>query len=253
MYCKKCGNALNDNDLFCTKCGEATGTEANNTTDSAATQPDTGITAVQNQQANSGVANGGNFDKEKAEKAAKLTCGIFGAIFGVIVICCLASNQTFLGLVFLIMGAIVIPVSYTSLKKKNEKMEQGIMVQRAGVFYEMEETFTTTADWKTVWGALREADYHGSISNGHQQQGLCVVDYKSTYFTARFSEMDNGTEDTHIYKFQFTHWKSRNGIPYSVDLMNVLLTTIEKTFLQIDPATQVSTKKVDFKTNTKFF
>ena len=138
-------------------------------------------------------------------------------------------------------------------KKIKEQMAQGILIERDAGFYEYEETFMLHGDWDAVWGALRKADYHGSISAGDKLKGVCAVDYKSAQFTAKFSQINSESPDTQIYKFRFASWESRKGIPYGLNQMNILLTTVEKTLLQIDPNTQISTKKLDFKTKHKFF
>ena len=55
------------------------------------------------------------------------------------------------------------------------------------------------------------------------------------------------------YCFEYTHWQTHNGIPYEYNAMNTVLTTVERTFLELDPNTQVSSKKIEIKTRPKFF
>lgn len=56
-----------------------------------------------------------------------------------------------------------------------------------------------------------------------------------------------------IYSFQYLNWKTHNGGIMYEDYMNMLLTSIEKMFLSIDPDTQVKTRLLETKTSHKFF
>ena len=60
-----------------------------------------------------------------------------------------------------------------------------------------------------------------------------------------FLEERNG--DKSIYCFGFLNWRTKNNIPIDNLHMNMLLTAIEKMFLDIDPQTKVQTKKVKAK------
>ena len=56
-----------------------------------------------------------------------------------------------------------------------------------------------------------------------------------------------------VYSFQYLSWKTHNGGIMYEDHMNMLLTSIEKMFLSIDPGAQVKTRLLETKTSHKFF
>ena len=45
----------------------------------------------------------------------------------------------------------------------------------------------------------------------------------------------------------FPAYRTRNGVPYRPDTMNVMETAVEKTFLAIDPRTRVENHRLQFK------
>ena len=162
--------------------------------------------------------------------------------------------------VIIIIAAVAIGVALglNQAKKNKDLQEKGIIVDRRtgfaeAPFYEQEELFTLHGDWETVWGALRTADYHGAISSGTKQQGLCLVDYEGTKFKAQFRKLKTEEGQPQQYAFKFTSWESNRGTPVSGNAMNALLTTVEKTLLSIDPNTQVSSERLNFNTKAKFF
>ncbi len=148
---------------------------------------------------------------------------------------------------------IVIAIGRNNAKKLQANIDNGIMINRDSSFYEYEETYLLKGDWNTVWGTLREANYHGAISSGKRVPGKCAVDYRGSDYTARFFQAEFDTEDCQTFRFRFTHWEEHRGTPYSEWAMNILLTTIEKTLLQIDPNTRYSIRKLDFKTRSSLF
>ncbi len=57
-----------------------------------------------------------------------------------------------------------------------------------------------------------------------------------------------------VYCFEFLNWKVKDGLIVQGGMyMNMLVVAIEKMFLDIDPNTQVTDKRVDIKTKYRFY
>ena len=72
-------------------------------------------------------------------------------------------------------------------------------------------------------------------------------------FKAQFRKLKTEEGQPQQYTFRFTHWETKNGGPVSINSMNALLTTVEKTLLKVDPSTQVSSERINYTTKSKFF
>ena len=59
----------------------------------------------------------------------------------------------------------------------------------------------------------------------------------------------SGDESQVTYRFEFTKWRDALS---NASLMNMLMTAIEKLFLELDPNTQVRTVPLDVKTKHSF-
>ncbi|MBQ6535794.1 MAG: hypothetical protein IJI40_03335, partial [Firmicutes bacterium] len=55
------------------------------------------------------------------------------------------------------------------------------------------------------------------------------------------------------FDFHFTSWKTENGRPKNDISMNMLLTSIEKMFYELDPQATMEMHKMQFSTKTSFF
>ena len=153
-------------------------------------------------------------------------------------------------ILILAISAVLFYIMYLRQKKL---VDSGQIIKRDSSYMEKAHIFTlTNGDWPRVWEELRTADYHGTCS-GTKDSTRPLVLYKGVNWTAELYKCGTVEGEKDTYRFQFTHWETRQGlIQYESD-MNTLLTTVEKTFLKIDPQTQVSEQAIDIKTKTKFF
>ena len=154
------------------------------------------------------------------------------------------------GIAFWVILIIVKRYSY----KKQEA--EGILVDRPTRFAESGEEFTAKV------GSVDELDK--AISGMLIPKGVSVqtaknnesirFDFISTYFAAvLYSKETNNDQGKSIYRFEFLKWKEGDFGYLSGDKMNALLTSVEKTFMSIDPETRSTFYKMDFKIKTSLF
>lgn len=152
----------------------------------------------------------------------------------------------------LIIGGVVV-ISIIMYLNNKKKLDSGQIIKRKGNFWEQAEIFTLSGgDWNRVWEELRTAEYYGAASGTRDSQQM-RVHYQGSGWTAELYKCKTEAGEKDCYLFHFLHWTERNYVPQSVVAMNTLLTTVEKTFLKIDPQTQVSNEYIDVKSRPKFF
>ena len=144
-------------------------------------------------------------------------------------------------IVLLIVAAVMGVVIYFAMKSHNKMVADGKIISRRTNFMESAEEFTLSAVYPAqVTEAVKAIDYAEMRTKmqGSNEQQL----FKFTGSTLR----DNGTQV--VYRFEFTNWKTHNGMPQDGLNMNKLTTAVEKIFLSLDPNTQVRTVPLEFKT-----
>lgn len=152
----------------------------------------------------------------------------------------------------LAIGAAVV-IGIISYQNNKKKLDSGQIIKRKSSFWEQAEIFTLSGgDWNRVWEELRTAEYYGAAS-GTQDSQQMRVRYQGSGWTAELYKCQTEAGEKDRYLFQFLHWTERNGVPQSLTAMNTLLTTVEKTFLKIDPQTKVSNEYINIKSRPKFF
>lgn len=128
--------------------------------------------------------------------------------------------------------------------------KEGKIIDRGKRFYEEGEEFTISADNNTVVQKIKSLPYSDmkvSMNCSGQSFGFSTM-----FFSAQL--LFKGTSDgKSVYEFSFTSWREKNGGAMDFIHMNMLITSIEKAFLSIDPNTQVRTWKIDFNRKTSFF
>lgn len=146
-------------------------------------------------------------------------------------------------------GAIVIG----QLRAKRLSNE-GKIVKRGGSFYREESVFSTTSDWDKVVDAIRRTDLsHIGVQTSVSQGDKKGVLFQSGHgWNAVLSPIESNGGSLN-YRFCFTKWKTRDGIPWRMDTMNMMVTSIEKMFFSIDPTTSVKTQLMQTKVKTDFF
>ena len=132
---------------------------------------------------------------------------------------------------------IVVAIGFSAWWK-GRLIGQGKIIQRAKDFVEYAEIFTTRpiANEEYV-AALKALDLKktGVSLEGNTK----AVKFSGIYFSASIHCVEQ-TEANSVHRFEFDSWKENE--------MNMLLTMVEKMFVQLDPNAQVSTVKNEIKT-----
>lgn len=153
---------------------------------------------------------------------------------------------------FALLGYLI----YREVKQKNRLTAAGKIIDRPRNFIEQAENFTLTGDSgrvATEVDRITYSDMNITMSSNAQKD----------HFRFTFSNMAGSWQsvlyrteapaDQLSYRFQFTNWKTRDGVVVGELQMNMLLTAIEKMLLSIDPNTQVQTSLLETKTKHKLF
>lgn len=154
----------------------------------------------------------------------------------------------------LIATVIVIAIFLYHQQKKSHLISEGKIINRKDVFYEKAEEFTLSVDsFDTVTQKIKGLNYQDmgvSMSGNGQEQNFHFI---GATFEAQLWRTD-ASADGNVYRFQFKRWKeNHNGAAYNTYEMNMLLTSIEKMFLSIDPNTKVRTWELETHSKPKFF
>lgn len=147
---------------------------------------------------------------------------------------------------------ITAAVAYIMYWRKKKLYDSGQIIKRNLDYLKQVHYFSLkNGDWERVWKVLKDTDYHEVVSMARDSQKP-LIHYKGANWSAQLYKCK--TEDgKDCYGFQFLNWVERQGMIQYEPYMNTLLTAIEKTFLQLDPQTEVSTEYVDTKSKPKFF
>ena len=147
--------------------------------------------------------------------------------------------------VLLIVAAVMGVVIYFAMKSHNKMVADGKIISRRTNFMESAEEFTLSAvDPARVTEAVKAIDYaemRTKMQGSNEQQ---LFKFTGSTWSAQLHKLrDNGTQV--VYRFEFTNWKTHNGMPQDGLNMNKLTTAVEKIFLSLDPNTQVRTVPLD--------
>ena len=155
-------------------------------------------------------------------------------------------------IVLLIVAAVMGVVIYFAMKSHNKMVADGKIISRrtnfSTNFMESAEEFTLSAVYPAqVTEAVKAIDYaemRTKMQGSNEQQ---LFKFTGSTWSAQLHKLrDNGTQV--VYRFEFTNWKTHNGMPQDGLNMNKLTTAVEKIFLSLDPNTQVRTVPLEFKT-----
>lgn len=153
----------------------------------------------------------------------------------------------------IIIGVLVLVVTIcVGMKKHNKMVSSGEIISRRPDFMENAEEFTLSAvDPAAVTEAVKAMDYnamHIGLKGSSERQNF---EFTGSSWTAKLYKLsENGAQV--IYRFEFTGWKTHNGMPQDGLNMNKLTTAVEKIFLGFDPNTQVREVPLELKTKHSF-
>ena len=152
----------------------------------------------------------------------------------------------------IVIIAIIVIAAYVGYNYRKKLLDSGQIVNRRAGFEEYAEIFTIKEmPFSEIANALKGADYYkkANVSVNSEKE---AVGFSGAGWTAHIYHMKDDMS-RNAYCFEFTGWQTRKGMNYETNAMNTVLTAVEKTFLQLDPDTQVSSKKIEIKTRSKFF
>ena len=131
--------------------------------------------------------------------------------------------------------------------------KQNSLYKEEKSFWEYKEYFTTDATYEQVKEAVRNNSFDGcSVTIQFSYNNMQSIYFQSSSWTASFDCLESQS-DKNYFRFHFINWEARRGVPYGVDAMNVLETTIEKILLAIDYDTLVENRRMEIHTKTKVF
>lgn len=153
----------------------------------------------------------------------------------------------------LIGVAILAAAIWYGLKKNRQLVGEGKIISRKPDFAESAEIFTLNVpDFSLVTEGVKSFNY-GEIgtdlkgSSTEQRFNFTASSWGAKLFRT------SGEEEPAEYRFEFTNWSTRNGIPTCALQMNMLLTAVEKLFLSIDGNAQVRSRPLELKTKHHLF
>lgn len=155
-----------------------------------------------------------------------------------------------MGEIILAVLLIVAAVGFSAWWK-GRLIGQGKIIRRANDFVEYAEIFTVRPISDEEYAAaLKALDLKKTCTS--LEGNTKAVKFTGTYFSASIRCVKQ-TETSSVYRFEFDSWKTKYGRPSLENEMNMLLTMVEKMFVQLDPNTQVSTVKNEIKTKRSIF
>ena len=155
-------------------------------------------------------------------------------------------------IVILVCAVLFVVTTYISAKGKSKLIEQGLIINREKDFREQAEIFTLKpVSTDQVVAGLKDVNAKTKVGvNGNMQQGYTFDGGSYSRWKARLRCTEKN-ESQSVFRFVFTEWETENDRPKDDTSMNILLTAVEKMFLQLDPQTQVKTEPVEIHTRRK--
>ena len=129
--------------------------------------------------------------------------------------------------------------------------KDGAIVQRSMRYAEKGEQFTSKIGTYT---ALRDQIQNMRSPCSMDGNVSSTVNFNAANFAARLCMVDFDQQSgVGIFRFEFTRWKNGRYTYVDDHLMNMLMTSVEKAFLALDPNTGVQTYNINFKTKHSIF
>lgn len=157
-------------------------------------------------------------------------------------------------LLYIIVIGVFLGISIPLIIKKRKEVQKllndGKIVQRDIHFAEKGEEFTSKiGSYQALSEALGKMELPCRMSGNTSK-----VEFTGRAFTAGLYRVDfDKPSGIAIYRFEFHSWKSYRGMYEQSNEMNMLMTSVEKAFLSLDPYTSVSNYAKNFKTKHSLF
>lgn len=151
-------------------------------------------------------------------------------------------------IIFLISGFIF----YYIYQRHKKLVDSGKVIERERNYMEKAEDFFLTPEAPAqVAERIRLLPYaEMKASMKSENNGQSFLFTGPTWSARLYRKNDEAGKA--VYSFQYLSWKTHNGGVQYGDQMNMLLTSLEKMFLGIDPNTQVKTRLLETKTSHSF-
>ncbi len=154
-------------------------------------------------------------------------------------------------LLVIVAVGIGVLIGLKRAKVIKELRNDGKIVVRNYRYAEKGEEFTSKIG---TFVALKEELEKADIPCAMEGNASTEVDFKSTNYSARLYKVDfDEPSGIGIFRFEFTSWKTGRYGYLDDNSMNMLMTSIEKAFLNLDPNTGVTSYELNFKTKHNFF
>lgn len=157
-------------------------------------------------------------------------------------------------MIWIVIAIVLIGgIIYIGVKRNQQLLAEGKIITRKSDFMENAEEFTFTAvEPEKITEAVKALDYNEMRTKMQGSSEKQLFKFTGTTWAAQLHKMsDDGAQI--VCRFEFTSWKTHNGMPENAVNMNKLMTAVEKMFLGFDPNTQVRTIPLEFKTKHSIF
>ena len=155
-------------------------------------------------------------------------------------------------IVILICAVLFLLAVFIQAKSTSKLVERGLIINREKDFMEKAEIFTLKpVSTDQVVAGLKDVNAKTKVGiNGTMERGYLFDGGSYSRWKASLRCMEKN-ESQSVFRFVFTEWETQNDRPKDDISMNILLTALEKMFLQLDPQTQVKSESVEIHTKRK--
>lgn len=155
----------------------------------------------------------------------------------------------------ILVAAIAIAIGVVIGVKRGKEIKalqnDGKIIKRNMNYAEKGEEFTSKIG---TYNALAQALKQQGIPCEAEGTTSTQVLFSGTDYRARLYKVDfDEPSGIGVFRFEFTQWKTGRYTYTNETGMNMLLTSVEKAFLSLDPNTAVSTYALNFKTSHSIF
>lgn len=147
---------------------------------------------------------------------------------------------------FLIIGAAIAIAVVIGTKRNKVYTAEGKIIKRDINFYKNKQFFKSFInDQQAFFNALTAAAQGTGICSVSGNYGSTVI-YKGKTWTARLERLQSN-DGSLMFSYALSQYDEYRGLPKNIVDFNIMLTAIEKVFLQFDPGTQITEQAIAFK------
>ena len=153
------------------------------------------------------------------------------------------------GLMLAVSVALGVFLRVTRVKKLTA---EGKIIKRKYNFYKNKQIFKSFIS--------DEQGFYQALTNSVQRTGVCsfsgnydiTVTYRGRSWTARLDRLQSD-DGSLMFAYALVQFDEYRGTPKNAMDFNIILTAIEKVFLQYDPNTKITEQAINFKTKHSLF